>query len=570
MTTGRTSLLAAVAAGCVVAANAHAVPTARAAPPGSGLQWYRWHPSMRSLHGGRRALGSRAVIGVSTMHDLDALRRSYGFGVVRAFPRLHAAIVRVSPSLRARAAGDRRIRYLSPLGAAQRFTAMPNDPLVSTRDPATGLPYEWQFASSGVDRALELSPGSPSVLVGTIDSGAADIPDLAGKVDQRWSVTAAGKVTRDAKASDLLGHGTAVAALIAANVDDGFGMAGFGGASHLIAVRVWTLTPVATAVALMKLDALGVRIVNMSFAGDLPEKPIMRDAIHRAEADGMLLVAAAGNSAHGVSHPAADLQPPGGSQSYGLAVGASDADGRVASFSNSGEHLSLLAPGASDVACPGVLTAVEWPIPDVSDACYPTVAGADGARYVYVAGTSFAAPEVAGVAALVWAARPALTNYEVADIIKASARRSAGWTPRAGCGVLDAAAALELATGLSSRAGDTGSMDACGFRSCGGGASCSAASRSPTSRARRSSSGSPRSCRFSLRPRSRPSSSSRDFADRRAPSRPTAGRRSATSPSSAGRAGRSRFASATVCWCSGRASSARPRSWSGSSHTPTS
>ena len=68
--------------------------------------------------------------------------------------------------------------------------------------------------------------------------------------------------------------------------------------------------------------------------------------------------------------------------------------------------------------------------------------------YAYVAGTSFSAPEVAGVAALIWAARPELKNYQVADIIKASAQRpaSSGWTTTRGCGVLDAGAALQLAT----------------------------------------------------------------------------------------------------------------------------
>ena len=74
-----------------------------------------------------------------------------------------------------------------------------------------------------------------------------------------------------------------------------------------------------------------------------------------------------------------------------------------------------------------------------------------GAQYGYLPGTSFAAPEVAGVAALVWAARPELASYQVADIIKQSARRSAGsdWTPNLGCGVLDAGAALDLATSRS-------------------------------------------------------------------------------------------------------------------------
>ena len=57
--------------------------------------------------------------------------------------------------------------------------------------------------------------------------------------------------------------------------------------------------------------------------------------------------------------------------------------------------------------------------------CYPQWTGSGGTEYGYVAGTSFASPEVAGVAALVWAARPELKNYQVADIIKASADRDA-------------------------------------------------------------------------------------------------------------------------------------------------
>jgi subtilisin family serine protease len=82
--------------------------------------------------------------------------------------------------------------------------------------------------------------------------------------------------------------------------------------------------------------------------------------------------------------------------------------------------------------------------------CYSTWVGNGGAYYAYVSGTSFASPEVAGIAALIWAARPQLKNYQVADIIKQSAQRSDGWTATTGCGVLDAGAALELATSLSS------------------------------------------------------------------------------------------------------------------------
>jgi hypothetical protein len=161
-------------------------------------------------------------------------------------------------------------------------------------------------------------------------------------------------------------------------------------------------------------------------------------------------VAASGNEHGYVSWPAADLQPSGGGRSYGLAVGATDLAGKLAYFSNSGKHLSLVAAGNYVGTCSGVLVALP-PFSRFDESCYSTWPGAGGAHYGYVAGTSFAAPEVAGVAALIWAARPELKNYQVADIIKQSARRDtgAGWTPTMGCGLLDAGAALELATSRS-------------------------------------------------------------------------------------------------------------------------
>ena len=429
---------------------AAATPLAVASPPprlDRAIVWYRWHPAARTLAARSSAVGSTAVLGLDSMRALAQVRTQYGFHVLATFPQLHAAEVRVTRSLRDGAARDRRIRYLSGLGAPRHPMSMPSSPLLSLVDPLTALPYEWQFGAVHVDRALDLSPGSPSIVVGTIDTGAADVPDLAGKVDERWTVSAKGKVGREKRPFDEVGHGTAVASLIAGN---GFGMAGFGGASHLVVMHAWSLTDVATAAALMKLDSLGVRIVNMSFGGPAAETPIMLDAIHKAAADGMLLVAATGNSTRSVAYPAAALQPAGGVQSYGLAVGASDLHGNPAFFSNSGTSLSLLAPGVLDGACSGVLVAVPPTSTLLDGSCYPTWAGSGGAFYAYVAGTSFAAPEVAGIAALIWAARPQLDNYQVADIIKQSAQRTGGWTPTAGCGVLDAAAALELATSRTS------------------------------------------------------------------------------------------------------------------------
>ena len=319
-----------------------------------------------------------------------------------------------------------------------------------TMNPTTNLPYEWQFSVSGVDRALEFSSGSPAIVVGTIDSGVAQVPDLAGKIDGSWSFVNNLEPAAN-NDGDGTGHGTAVASLIAANVDDGFGMAGFGGAAHVIAFRVDVLNDTSISIALTKLVSLGCRIINMSIGGPTPDTPILFDALHKAAAAGVLLVASTGNTSGSVGYPAADLQPSGGGPSFGLAVGASNVGGTLASFSNSGQHQSLVALGDYYGMCSGVLVALPPVSTAFDETCYSLWAGQGGARYGYVAGTSFSAPEVAGVAALVWAARPNLKNYQVADIIKRSAKRDAGtcWTPAMGWGRLDAATALELATGRS-------------------------------------------------------------------------------------------------------------------------
>ena len=90
----------------------------------------------------------------------------------------------------------------------------------------------------------------------------------------------------------------------------------------------------------------------MSLGGQVPSDPILVDAIHKAAANNILLVASAGNDDGYVGWPAADLQPSGGGRSYGLAVGAIDVDGRRASFSNWGKHLSLVAPGTYRSSAP--------------------------------------------------------------------------------------------------------------------------------------------------------------------------------------------------------------------------
>src|SRR4029453_13895483 len=144
--------------------------------------------------------------------------------------------------------------------------------------------------------------------------------------------------------------------------------------------------------------------------------------------------------------PAALLQPVGsnGNGGTGLSVGASTADGSRAFFSNTGSHLSLVAPGervfgaVSSTASPAAYTTVTLPgsatglygVGSGTSFSAPEGAGAGGpllaappppapyppgalpgwapGLYGFGSGTSFSAPEVAGAAALVMAANPLL------------------------------------------------------------------------------------------------------------------------------------------------------------------
>jgi subtilisin family serine protease len=415
------------------------------------MRWYRWHPTARQLH---KHYGSKVMMGVASTQAFKSLRVEYGFdrGTAHEIPALRAVLVKVSDAqlhtLLTRGTRDPRIRYVSPMHRKRQVTSVPNDPYVSNVDSRTGLAYQWPFWTTHLDRALDLSQGDSHVVVGVLDTGIEYVRDLTGKIDSVWTVAGA-DVRQVYTSNDTIGHGTAVASEIAANVNDGFGMVGFGGDSHVIAVNasddIWFFDA-KVAVALDKLVSLGARIVNMSLGGTTPSEPILVDAIHRAAASGVLLVASAGNDAHNrVTWPAADLQPAGGGRSYGIAVGATDVDGRRATFSDWGDHLSMVAPGTYGGTYGGVVVAL--PTASWFDDRNSVIWTDDDARYGYLAGTSFAAPLVTGVAALIWAARPNLTNYDVADILKQSARRTAtDWTAGMGCGVLDAGAALELAT----------------------------------------------------------------------------------------------------------------------------
>jgi subtilisin family serine protease len=376
-----------------------------------------------------------AVVGYGTEAALASALQSHPAHVLRRLPELHAIELRTRDPEALRLLPG--IAFVEP-PAARAPSAEP----ALAGSTLTGGADEWQFAAThatGVPSAVRRA--AAAITIAVVDTGAdVTAPDLAAKSPATYSV-----VTGTADVTDLSGHGTFVAALAAGSPSNGEGISGFGGEARLLVVQTATspdgFTDVDEAAAIVYAVDHGARIVNLSLTGSAPSTTEL-SAVRYAVDHGVLLVAAAGNDfARGdpVEYPAALLQPPrsNGRGGAGLSVGASDLGGGWTGFSNTGSWISLAAPGVN------VFSAL--PARDDGSFHRARLRGSRAGHYGYGSGTSFAAPQVAGAAALVWAANPRLSAAEVAAILKATASGAGRWNPHVGFGVLDVAAAVKRA-----------------------------------------------------------------------------------------------------------------------------
>ena len=281
----------------------------------------------------------------------------------------------------------------------------------------------WHLALIGAEAAWRRGKGDPGVVVAVIDTGVdAGHPALAGGLLARepgksWNFESA----HDPEPSDRDGHGTFIAGLIVGN--GAGGVRGIAPGCRVMPLRVpLHASPAAYA---RRRDAIlhaaemagrgGRVIVNLSWktAGDVAA---IRDAVEIALARGALVVASAGN------WPRAESQPHYPSDYAGvISVGAVGPDGARASYSFYGAELDLAAPGGG-TAGNGLVSA----------------APGGGVRADF--GTSFAAPLVGGVAALLWSAMPGLDAGAVRAVMERTARPLAA--QGMGAGLVDAPAAL--------------------------------------------------------------------------------------------------------------------------------
>ena len=314
------------------------------------------------------------------------------------------------------------IRYVERLGT-RRMAVVPSDPFV---------PRQWYLLQSRFYEPWLAMPVLPGVRVAVIDSGV-DVthPELAGKiVDAQSFVGGSARV-------DPLGHGTFVAGLIAAGVDNGIGIAGLAPSAELLVAKVVTKSrsiPVKAEVeALRWAVESGAKVINMSLGGVRDPLDPDRDTYSRLEADaiayavsrGVVVVAAVGNSDLASQSPWPYASYPA-ALPHVLGVSALSESGAVPGFSNRDRvYNDLAAPGER------ILSIFPRPLTARFPACVEQGYSSCGPEeYREAQGTSFAAPQVSAAAAVIRALRPGLQPEQVTAILQRSA---VDQTPATGC-----------------------------------------------------------------------------------------------------------------------------------------
>ncbi|GGX23851.1 extracellular protease [Streptomyces malachitofuscus] len=347
-----------------------------------------------------------------------------------------------------------------------------NKPLATPNDTEYAKQWDLFESTAGmrVPGAWDLATGS-GVTVAVIDTGYVAHSDLAANVvggydfisDTAVSVDGNGRDSNpadpgdwyaagecgQATGSDSSWHGTHVAGTIAAATGNGKGIAGIAHGAKISPVRVlgkcggydsdiidaitWASGGTVSGVPA---NANTAKVINMSLGGGGACSTATQSAINGAVSRGTTVVVAAGNE----NQNAANSSPA--NCNTVITVAATNRAGGRAYYSNYGATVDIAAPGGETrtSAANGILSTLN------SGARTPSTE-----NYAFYQGTSMAAPHIAGLAALMKSAAPALTPAQIESAIKSNARALPG-TCSGGCGagLADAAKTVQAVKGGTS------------------------------------------------------------------------------------------------------------------------
>jgi len=346
---------------------------------------------------------AEAFAGVHRTNVLDDLSRELkepSVEVVDAFPESPAPLNKVD---------FRRFKFLRlkpPAKPHDIMQRLKNHPLVEyveldhvgtgggtvPNDPNYGS--QWHLPKIAAPNAWDITTGSSSVIVAVLDTG---LNNSDGEFTGR-TVAGYDFVNNDSDPADDHGHGTAGAGVIAANANNGVLVAGVDWKCKVMPIKVldannsgfysWWAAGLDWAVA------HGCKVANLSGGGGSSDTTLSQSILN-AIANGVIFVTITHNDGSGT------IRFPG-SLTNCITLGATDAQDRRSLFSNYGPQIDLVAPGTNIY----------------------TVYYTGGLTYWW--GTSFAAPQASGVAALLASLKPNITHEQVQTLLCAGAEDQVG------------------------------------------------------------------------------------------------------------------------------------------------
>jgi subtilisin family serine protease len=353
-------------------------------------------PASFSMQGApEQVMSGEMIVRVRDDADVAAVAREHGLALGEAGYRNSFVIMRGAAGVEHANAnalrGDARVQYAEPNYLRQPTAINPN--LWAFRNPGglnmkfttgktKGQPLPASYASvldADEDNVEGYAAGGGDVVIGSIDTGV----DLThGEFTGRLI---AGKdwYNNDNNPSDEDGHGTHTTGTMAGST---VGVAGVSGAGPHVKVYVQRVcgrrgcpTSAIVNAIMAAADYPGMVAMNLSLGGS-SESQAEKNAIAYAASKNVLVIASAGNSGTGtVECPACDPNA--------ISVAATDWSDKLAPYSNFGPGLDISAPGGS---CYSNTTA---------DGCI--YSAYMGGGYAWMQGTSMAAPQVTGTAAIV-------------------------------------------------------------------------------------------------------------------------------------------------------------------------
>ncbi|MFC4556868.1 S8 family peptidase [Virgibacillus kekensis] len=257
----------------------------------------------------------------------------------------------------------------------------------SPNDTYANPNYQYGLFTTYTDDAWNYARGNSGQEIAVLDTGV----DYRHEDLNDKTILGYDFVQNDYQPMDRNGHGTHVAGTAAAETNNAIGVAGMAPNTSILAVRVLdargsgSLADIADGI--IYAADYGAEVINLSLGCDC-DTQTLENAVNYAWNNGSVVVAAAGND--GVS---TTFEPA--SYDNVIAVGAVDSNNQIASFSNYGPWVDVMAPGV-DIASTYLR---------------------DG--YVYMSGTSMASPHVAGLAGLL--AGQGRSNAEIRSAIENTA-----------------------------------------------------------------------------------------------------------------------------------------------------